>query len=1717
MTSALFFRWLAAHALLLALAAGASAQMGGADGVTAPGQAAGAPAGSYALSGFDNVNLYSGNLNFTLPLLQVGGRGAAKTSINLAINSTHWKVERDRSSIDNEYVSGGGLFCGVRRIEDPDECTTNNGGYGIILDGRPLNDPGSGSTILNYVAISDEEREGIRPGYGPGVVQGRGAQQGGVRSAYVKTVFRLFFTTSDGTEIELRDAARQGEPIVRRQVDTNPFQRGRVFVSSDGSSMSFISDTIIDDVGGGEVVTSPSGYLLLSDGTRCRVDGGLIMWLRDRNGNQISFAYGTNQTHEASYKQVTAITDSLSRTINITYANRESPEFVYDQISFSGFGGAARTIKVYKTKLQNVLHTGRALKTIDQLFPDVAQQPPNTTIYNPDGVVSRVVLPNDREYRFTYDEWKTLTRVELPTGGAVEYIYPTPVVGEQSSVQRGIKERRVFPQGTTGDTFESKQVYTKTYNTAGQTFPTTEVLVEQFDRGGAKLSSTKHFFYGQANVIGRQLYPNWRDGREFKTEHNATDGATLLVTEKDWRQRVTQLSWAASAELSPAVDVRMVETKTTLRDVSPNLVTKQSFRHDRFNNVIEMKEYDFGSGRPPTHPVRVSQTDYVVTANGIDYTGGNPESPEGWQCVVAHAYNPNCTYLRRLSKENRLYRVGADGAQTLVTKSNSDFDQFALTDRAGITGWTSPGAAGRGNATTTRSFFVTNGVAGSPVQSSNRFDIAGNIISTTDPRGHTSESDFVDAFSDGLNRNTFALISRTISADPDAGGPNAALTTHAVYDFHTGLVTSQRDQNGESIVYQYTDSLDRLTRVVRASGSTDQNQSTFEYSLDGRQITTTHDLHAFNDNLLVSQVLYDGLGREVESRTFEDGGYIATLKSYDGMGRVAGTTNPFRPSRDAAAWTTTEFDGLGRVAGVRMPGNALVATTYLGDAATTTDPAGKVKRTVTDALGRVVQVEEGPGTTEAALTQYRYDVLDNLTTVTKGSQNRYFMYDSLSRLIRAKYPEQDALSALDLLDPVTGNNRWSNSYTYDHNSNVATKTDARGATTTYTYDAINRITSKSYAGDADLTPDVAYTYDVATVPGSRSKGRLSSISAQLPAGGASTYLFANYDAMGRIKESRQTIDGQTYSMTYDYNAAGRMTSERYPSGRVVTTGYDAAGREASVSGGRSYVTAVTYAPNGAISELRLGNQLKEVTTRNNRLQTTQIELSNSGGASLFKLTYAYGSANNNGNVQSQTIALPGLTLTQSYTYDPLNRLREATEAGAAGWRLKFTYDQHGNRAVDTANTTPALVGPNPLIDADRNRITPRAGEQYVHDFAGNLTRDEAGHTYTYDAENRLVKFDNGATTYSYDGSGNRIKKVSGGAVTVYVYNVNKQLVAEYANSTPATQTSFVTSDMLGTTRVVTDANGGVKARHDYLPFGEEVGAGVGGRTVQQGYVADNVRQKFTGKERDFETGLDYFLSRHYASRYGRFISTDPLNIVGLQKSEKDRFADFIASPRNWNAYAYTNNNPLNSLDPDGLLTIIIPGTAWEAKHWNEAMRLYKKVWKLTGEKPIIFEWDGKNRHANREAAAKVLAKFINDAVANHHFAPGEKIFIVAHSHGGNIAFQVSQMSDRKIDVLITLGTPIRGDYKPNEDNIGLHLNVFSTEDMIQVNGGGIHGDPWEMGPAGREVNDARVKNLDATAYTSTGSIQSHSDLWQRAGTWNKVVVPALKDAGVIKK
>jgi len=176
--------------------------------------------------------------------------------------------------------------------------------------------------------------------------------------------------------------------------------------------------------------------------------------------------------------------------------------------------------------------------------------------------------------------------------------------------------------------------------------------------------------------------------------------------------------------------------------------------------------------------------------------------------------------------------------------------------------------------------------------------------------------------------------------------------------------------------------------------------------------------------------------------------------------------------------------------------------------------------------------------------------------------------------------------------------------------------------------------------------------------------------------------------------------------------------------------------------------------------------------------------------------------------------------------------------------------------------------------------------------------------YTYDAEDRRVRRavpGSGITDdYVYDLDGHAITQMSstGWWIRGEIYAGGRH-IATYENDLQTPTTFFTHADWLGTERVQTAVNGTTCETVTSLPFGD--GMNTSGS-------CDPTALRFTGKERDWESNLDYFGARYNSSALGRFTRPDPIMI------SKPKIAD----PQQWNMYAYARNNPLRFIDPTGM-------------------------------------------------------------------------------------------------------------------------------------------------------------------------------------------------------
>jgi len=191
----------------------------------------------------------------------------------------------------------------------------------------------------------------------------------------------------------------------------------------------------------------------------------------------------------------------------------------------------------------------------------------------------------------------------------------------------------------------------------------------------------------------------------------------------------------------------------------------------------------------------------------------------------------------------------------------------------------------------------------------------------------------------------------------------------------------------------------------------------------------------------------------------------------------------------------------------------------------------------------------------------------------------------------------------------------------------------------------------------------------------------------------------------------------------------------------------------------------------------------------------------------------------------------------------------------------------------------------------------------------------AGVTYTYDGDGKRVKKSNGKL-YWYGTSSDSLVEtdLAGNNATDFVFFSGKRI----ARRDPAGIISYFFSDHLGSSRVVTNATGSIVEDSDFYPFGGE-------RVVTAS--TDN-NYLFTGKERDAESGLDFFIARYYSSNLGRFLSPDEFTGgAAVVNSPNDPlplgplpYAD-ISNPQSLNKYTYTYNNPIVYVDPSGHISI----------------------------------------------------------------------------------------------------------------------------------------------------------------------------------------------------
>jgi RHS repeat-associated protein len=1074
----------------------------------------------------------------------------------------------------------------------------------------------------------------------------------------------------------------------------------------------------------------------------------------------------------------------------------------------------------------------------------------DTTPFNP-VVLTQIKLPNGTFYRFSYNVYGEIEKIEYPTGGYERFEYgeipPVASTGDATYDQsnRGVIRRWVSVNGNgtpVGEVEWRYEVRREMRTWLGEPglyhvityapdYSWTEQLIHDEWRDEAY-----PYGFGEGR-IGRayetRTYKEYREG----------------YPDKDKLLHRTLTEWMNTG---PVTINGVTGQSGATRDLRPSRSVEISFEDGNTEALAKLSTIDYDTAgsndleqfaalnpkQSKTYKYRALDLSTAQTATLLAIAGTFTASDVASISETDYLYDANYK-ARGIVGLARERRVIEPAISAVATRMQMAYDEpgYGLLPCGATAGWTDPGSDYRSNTTTTRNWVSTSNTW---IETHAQYDRCGNLRKSWDAKGNPSEVDYSADYQ-------FAYPTHTSSPIPDPSGErgsNTPLETWTAYDFTTGKVTESKDANSFSTRFQYNDSLNRLTKVELPDGG--QNEYWYGRNQFG-EYTGSRTLINETGQKTESYQFFDGLGRSV--RTFQMAKpdateWITSDTQYDNMGRVWRVSNPYNTGGSGtpittAGWTTTEYDALGRVRAITAPDGSKAETAYsnktaaapIGTQVTISHLAGQTLRSrtaVTDALGRLMQVVENPGELNY-LTEYEYDVLGNLRKVSQGGQRRFFAYDSLSRLVRVKNPEEDVNGNLPAFrDAVTSNEQWSQAYSYDSNGNVATRTDARGVSANYVYDSMNRVRDISYTDG--VTPSVGFVYDRVF----NGKGRFGWNWTYLNATSPNSHTAVDsYDAMGRVTLQRQHFWvngawGPAYTVSRTYNLMGSVTSQKYPSGHIVNYDqFDYVGRLKNFTGNlgdgvqRTYATNIAYDEASRMTREQFGTQtpLYHKNRYNVRGQMWDVRLStindveNWNRGAIQTWYTAQNQANgasgtdNNGNVLMARTYIPTDDQISShsfiesrYNYDQLNRVKYVEEyfnGQGTPSRQQYDYDRFGNRTINAAGSygigipEPQFeLGPGESLtnriyaQGDMNIADPEA-RRMRYDKAGNLKYDSytGQGERTYDAENRMTVAADASgqrSAYTYDANGKRVRRSTPTGNVWQVYGIEGELLAEYA-------------------------------------------------------------------------------------------------------------------------------------------------------------------------------------------------------------------------------------------------------------------------------------------------------------------------------------------------
>ena len=571
---------------------------------------------------------------------------------------------------------------------------------------------------------------------------------------------------------------------------------------------------------------------------------------------------------------------------------------------------------------------------------------------------------------------------------------------------------------------------------------------------------------------------------------------------------------------------------------------------------------------------------------------------------------------------------------------------------------------------------------------------------------------------------------------------------------------------------------------------------------------------------------------------------------------------------------TATYDALNRL--LTDVGGASQTTTYgydsNGNVTKITDPLSHVTTNTWDALNRLSTSKDA----ELNLVTTTYDAHDRVLTVKDGKSNTTtYIYDGFGDRISQVSPDSGT-----------------SVFWFDKDSNV-TKQSAF-AVTNYTYDALERLLTRTYPADSTL--NVSLTYDQSG-HGS-GVGHLTSVTDQAGS------LSLSYDQRGLTTANNRTISSQAYNTGYTYESAGRLATITYASaGWKLTYVRDSAGQITSVtdkppsSGAVNLATSVTHMPFGPVASFTYGNGVTDTRTYDLDYRMTSVK--DTATSNIQYNSYGYDADNNVHTITDNVTSANNQTL----TYNRIDALKSAT--GVYGTISSITYDSNSNRLTYGSTTYTVPSGSDKMSAIGATSIT--------YSSTGNLTAIGTTPTFTWNKANQMATGVLSGTTstylYGYDSMRQKITVGTGvPSVTQYdpagelIFENNTRVETDYAylDGMPiaaiqpvAATVSALHTDQIGTVLRATNASKTVVFTANYDPNGKTTPTTTITQNMRLPYNYNDATKLYHNGVRD--NNPDYTLAG------GRYAEVDPLGLGG-----------------GINPYIYAGNNAYRFIDPWGL-------------------------------------------------------------------------------------------------------------------------------------------------------------------------------------------------------